>query len=122
MNYLAGFFDGEGSIGVAGTSLQVRVVNSYRPTLERFQRAFGGVVAVHNKGDDKTRLTWEWRVYGDTAAKFLTTVLPMLREKAPQAYLGLHYRSLKAHSAARTHTKNALALLKKTTHYGGHAP
>lgn len=119
--YLAGFFDGEGSIGVAGTSLQVRVVNSYRPTLERFQRAFGGVVAVHNEGDSKTRLTWEWRAYGDTAATFLWAVLPLLSEKAPQAYLGLHFRSLKAHDPGRAHTKQALAMLKKTTHYGGAA-
>lgn len=117
--YLAGFFDGEGSIGIAGTSLQVRVVNSYRPTLERFQRAFGGVVAVHHTGDDKTRLTWEWRVYGDTAAHFLTTILPLLNEKAAQAYLGLHFRTLPAHGAERGHVRDALGLLKKTTHYRG---
>lgn len=115
--YLAGFFDGEGSIGIAGTSLVVRVVNSYRPTLERYQRAFGGVVDVHHKGDDKSRLTWEWRAYGDTAAQFLATILPLLHEKAPQAYLGLHFRTLPSHSTSRDLTRAALSMLKKTTHH-----
>jgi hypothetical protein len=96
-------------------------VNCYRPTLEKFQAAFGGVVAIHNKGDDKSRLTWEWRCYGDTAAAALAALLPLLREKAPQAYLGLHYRTLPKGSS-RGHTRAALGLLKKTTHYqGAHA-
>ena len=118
LSYLAGFFDGEGSVGIAGESLQVRVVNSYRPILERFQETFGGVVAVHNKGDEKSRLTWEWRCYGDTAAAALVALLPLLKEKGPQAYLGLHYRTL-AKGPSRIHTRMALSLLKKTTHYRG---
>lgn len=116
LQYLAGFFDGEGSVGIAGTSLQVRVVNSYRPTLDLFQRTFGGVVAVHHTGDEKTRLTWEWRCYGDTAAQALAALLPLLKEKGPQAYLGLHFRTL-SKGPARMHTQAALSLLKKTTHY-----
>lgn len=104
-------------MGIVGSSLRVCVVNSYRPTLEAFKDAFGGVVDVHHKGDQKSRLTWEWRAYGDTAAQFLATVLPLLREKAPQAYLGLHYRTLAHGTAARAHTRKALALLKKTTHF-----
>lgn len=114
--YLAGFFDGEGSIGIAGSSLQVRVVNTYLPILEKFQDAFGGVIAPHNKGDEKTRLTWEWRCYGDTAAQALGALLPLLNEKAAQAYLGLHYRTLSV-GPSRQHTQQALSLLKKTTHY-----
>lgn len=102
---------------MAGTSLQVRVVNTNLPILEDFQRAFGGVVAIHSTGDDRSRLSWEWRCYGDTAAAALTALLPLLREKAPQAYLGLHFRTLSPHEAARGHTRTALSLLKKTTHY-----
>lgn len=94
----------------------MRVVNTYRPILERFQRTFGGVVDCHHKGDEKTRLTWEWRCYGDTAAGALAALLPLLTEKAPQAYLGLHYRTLPKGSARR-HTRSALSLLKKTSHY-----
>ena len=75
------------------------------------------MVDVHRQGDEKTRLCWVWRVYGDTAAQFLADVLPYLREKAPQAYLGLHFRSTKPGSPARDYTRSALSLLKKTTHY-----
>jgi len=96
----------------------VRVVNSYRPVLELFRQEFGGVVDVHHAGDEKTRLSWEWRCYGDTAASALAALLPLLREKGPQAYLGLHYRTLPK-GPSRAYTQAALGLLKKTTHYRG---
>lgn len=95
----------------------MRVVNTYLPILEKFQEAFGGTIAPHNKGDEKHRLTWEWRCYGDTAAQALTDLLPLLDEKAAQAYLGLHYRTLSAVGPSRRHTHRALSLLKKTTHH-----
>lgn len=123
LQYLAGFFDGEGSIGIVGQSLCIRVVNTYRPILEKFQAAFGGVVDCHRKGDERSRLTWEWRCYGDTAAASLVALLPLLREKAPQAYLGLHFRTLSSsQTAERAWTRAALSLLKKTTHYQGNNP
>jgi hypothetical protein len=95
----------------------VRVVNTYRPILERFQAAWGGSVDMHRRGDDKSRLCWVWRLYGDHAEQFLRDVLPILREKAPQAYLGLHFRTLPPGSSGREYTRNALSLLKKTTHF-----
>lgn len=114
--YLAGFFDGEGSIGTAGGSLCVRITNTYRPTLERFQRAFGGSIDVHNSGDEKTRLSWVWRVYGEKAQAVLVAIEPYLVEKGPQAYLGLHFRELpKGHH--RDRVVEALSLLKRTTHH-----
>lgn len=102
---------------MAGQSLSVRVVNTYRPILDRFQAAWGGAVAVHRRGDSNTRLCWEWRAYGDNAEAFLADILPLLREKAPQAYLGLHFRSLPPGHQGRAHTRDALSLLKKTTHF-----
>lgn len=96
-------------------------MNTNLPVLEDFKRVFGGVVAVHSTGDDRSRLSWEWRCYGDTAAEALVALLPLLREKGPQAYLGLHYRTLGPGTAAREHTKAALSLLKKTTHYRSNA-
>jgi hypothetical protein len=114
--YLAGFFDGEGSIGVAGGSLCVRITNTYRPILERFKTAFGGTIDVHSTGDEKSRLSWVWRCYGTNAENALIAMEPMLVEKGPQAYLGLHFRELpKGH--ARTRVVEALGLLKKTTHH-----
>lgn len=103
-------------MGVAGGSLCVRVVNSYRPVLDQFQATFGGSVDVHNKGDEKSRLTWVWRCYGDTAAAALAALLPLLREKGAQAYLGLHFRELPK-GAARGRVVEALGLLKRTTHH-----
>lgn len=114
--YLAGFFDGEGSVGITGGSLCVRVVNSYRPVLERFQRTFGGSIGVHRAGDAKSRLTWVWRIYGADAESALRHLLPHLHEKRAQAYLGVHSRSLPK-GFERSCVDEALSLLKKVTHY-----
>ncbi len=114
--YLAGFFDGEGSIGTAGGSLCVRITNTYKPTLERYQAAFGGSIDVHNTGDEKTRLSWVWRTYGAKAQAVLEAIEPFLVEKGPQAYLGIHFRELPKGNA-RKRVQEALGLLKRTTHH-----
>lgn len=114
--YLAGFFDGEGSIGVSGGSLSVRVVNSYKPTLDRFQATFGGSVGMHSAGDEKSRMTWVWRAYGDTGEAALRALFPHLVEKRAQAYMGLHFRELPP-GDCRECVKEVLGLLKKTTHF-----
>lgn len=116
LSYLAGFFDGEGSIGIAGGSLCARVVNTNYPVLERFVHAFGGNIGLHFAGDERSRPRWVWRAYGDTAAAALTALLPLLHEKAPQAYLGLQYRIVKS-PQDRAHITAALSMLKRTSHY-----
>lgn len=114
--YLAGYFDGEGTIGITGGSLCVRVVNTHRPAVDRFAALFGGAVGLHQAGNTATRPQWIWRAYGDTAAAFLTAVLPLLHEKAPQAYLGLQYRLVKSRED-RSHLRTALSMLKRSSHY-----
>lgn len=115
MAYLAGYFDGEGSIGIAGGSLCVRITNTYKPALERFQALFGGAVDIHNQGDEKTRLSWVWRIYGAKAQQVLEQIEPYLAEKGPQAYLGIHFRTLPK-GAQRSRVVEAITLLKRTTH------
>lgn len=94
----------------------MRITNTYRPTLDRFQEAFGGTIDVHHPGDEKSRLTWCWRCYGKTAEAALLQLEPHLVEKGPQAYLGLHFRTLPK-GAARKRVQEALGLLKRTTHH-----
>jgi len=96
----------------------VRVVNSYRPVLERFVACFGGTIGMHRRGDEKARMTWVWRCYGSQAADALNCLLPHLQEKRAQSYLGLHFRRLhKSDKVARECTVEALSLLKKVTHH-----
>jgi hypothetical protein len=114
--YLAGFFDGEGSIGITGGSLCARISNTYRPILERFQKIFGGTISVHSMGDEKSRLSWVWTSYGDTAQTALEILEPYLVEKRTQAFIGLLYRRTPK-GPDRVHLKEALSLLKKTTHH-----
>lgn len=96
----------------------MRVVNSYRPVLERFVAAFGGTIGMHRRGDEKARMTWVWRCYGIHASDALHALLPHLHEKRAQAYLGLHFRDIhKTDKVARECTVEALSLLKKVTHH-----
>ena len=44
--YLAGFFDGEGSIAVnrQGWKIVISITNTYLPILKEFQKRFGGQI------------------------------------------------------------------------------
>lgn len=39
--WAAGFFDGEGNVCANGNGLQIKIPNTYRPSLERFRDAVG---------------------------------------------------------------------------------
>lgn len=88
--YLAGFFDGEGSVGIYGGSLQVRVGGTDRASIERFNVAFGGMVY---EDDNKSPLgkcrIWSWQAYSSTAKNALSVLLPFLALKKPQAFEAL---------------------------------
>ena len=80
--------------------------------------AFGGTIGIHRRGDEKSRTTWVWRLYGKHAEEALHDLLPHLHEKRAQAYLGLHFRSIrKADQVSRSCVIEALSLLKRVTHH-----
>ena len=89
--YIAGFIDGEGSISIYKEKsplryrIEVTVGNTFKPVLEGLFQRFGGRVRPYNTYKPNYRQAWYWGVSGETAYKFLTTILPYLREKAVQA-------------------------------------
>lgn len=102
--YMAGFFDGEGSIGLylnQGSSdpryksghkspswiRSVSVVNTYMPILLLFKQFFGGRINRIVK-DPKYKPCYQWQVSNKPQVlKVLTTLLPYLQEKRSQAEL-----------------------------------
>jgi len=95
--YLAGFFDGDGSIHLVsnasrstrGYSLQVSVTQKGKAILERFQEAFGG--GIYPTGRSKS--FWKWQLGARKACDFLIEVFPYLYLKRKQAILAFEFQN-----------------------------
>jgi hypothetical protein len=74
--YLAGFFDGEGSVSMAlqgGKYLRIEVSCSQNTAtvLWMFVRGFRGNIYEGNR-------CYQWKIYGNEATKFLRSIIPYL--------------------------------------------
>lgn len=92
----AGFFDGEGCIGIHSNTRSVRltvmVAQVDRRPLDEMARLFGGkVYGPYSNGPGRAAYC-QWARHGKGAAEFLKIVAPHLRSKAEQAALGLEYQ------------------------------
>ena len=95
--YMAGFFDGEGSIGVYtngkrnGRTLRVQVTQTITESssklLDEAQSRWGGSLCTFNKRERRAAFIWQLTASG--GYKFLKDVRPWLRLKAKEADLVL---------------------------------
>lgn len=106
--YIAGFFDGEGSIGLYrgidhrkrrmkehkkvrySFGLIVTIVNTHLKILEVIKQKFGGNIRKHLL-TSKGKICWEWRKHGKSAIPFLKALQPYVVVKKEQVVLGLEY-------------------------------
>ena len=109
MAWMAGLFDGEGTIRIqyeprtehGNGSLEVRISITDRQLLEPFQRAWGGKVrkaGVRPEAEERGwKQPWIWTVYARPAADFLGALYPYFRStrSISRTELGLKYQSLK---------------------------
>lgn len=88
--YMAGFFDGEGSLGFwlqgrGNRRFSMSMGNSNLAILQMFQQRFGGSVCEkHPKYASnklQKRMMWQWRIWGDPAWDAYYAMRPFLREK-----------------------------------------
>lgn len=84
--WVAGYIDAEGSMRHHGTVV-VTVSNCHLPTLRELCRAFGGSIRHHGAASGNRRPCFQWAVTGPRARALLTSILPYLHEKRPQAAL-----------------------------------
>ncbi len=122
--YLAGLFDGEGSVSVnmysqkpnyAG-SLKVGISMTTPEPLRLCQRIFGGKVRL-----EKYRNHWKpcsrWRLHGDRAETFLRAVEPYLIVKKDKAALALSFRALgRGYSAKKRELAELISPHRNTNH------
>jgi hypothetical protein len=102
--YIAGFFDGEGSITIhhnAGKSprglspnhtLQVSVANTDPRVIVWLRDCFGGRTVMRPSKVAKWRHVLQWIVRSNAAAEFLKAILPFLRMKREQAEIAIIFQ------------------------------
>jgi len=103
--YLAGLFDGEGTIGMYPAKgrvprLTIRFVNLHAGSVRMFQRAWGGHVWLRPAAPP-CRAAWSWLVADRRAKGALFDLLPYLTIKNREAVVAL--------SVPSTHTGIALS-------------
>ena len=114
--YWAGFFDGEGCIGLycgkSGWNHKITLSQKRIEPLKDLERLFGGRAHL------RTDKAHQWDICGSQAAAFLTAVLPFLRNKARQARLYLVSRALTGRRSAirRKARLMIMDLIKKDKH------
>lgn len=125
MAYMAGIFDGEGSISIGrhkkrenwnpSYCLKVTIVmcNPYIPNL--FRMAFGGAIACYQPRIDRKLPTWHWYLSSKKAAFFLETLGPYLRLKRDEARLAIAFQKNKRYihtSRGKAYTAAQVAVLE----------
>ena len=92
--YMAGLFDGEGTIAVykgsGGYHLSIRVSVIYFPVLELFRDTFGGKIG-NAKVYGNRRRQYAWSLSSTNAYKFVSAIQPYAREKKEQIDLAIAY-------------------------------
>ena len=95
--YAAGFFDGEGYVGIVKGkthpkpvyTLETSLNNTSKEILDLFAQTYVGRVCAKPGGINKPLFYWYAR--GQKAVSFLQQVEPLLVDKKVQAWLGLEY-------------------------------
>ena len=103
--YMAGFFDGEGSIGFMTMGrrrktfrLRVQVISTNEWAVQFLRFSSGGSVGV-DRHTLFQRMRWKtayrWGVYDNKAYSFLKQIYPYLKLKKPQAELAFLFQEHK---------------------------
>lgn len=101
IEYLAGFFDGEGCLYAQKESdrsipsFQIRVSTTREEEPEYFHNRWGGSYYTHDPTAESHSKSWHWQATGETARIAVEQLLPYLRGKEKQAKVFLEAMSYK---------------------------
>ena len=96
--YIAGFFDGEGSIGFYGKRLSLRACITQARTPEsdrlfrRLQSRYGGSIYYAKRYKPSHRPSMMWSVFANVAVRFLGDIVDSLVLKKNQALLAMRWQ------------------------------
>jgi hypothetical protein len=104
--YLAGLFDGEGTVSVTWylykplkryyARIRVRIGMCHKETIQRVKDVVGQGTVYHRKPDDNRMTINVWTIADRQAGKFLDDIIPFLVTKKEQAKVALDYINLVA--------------------------
>ena len=100
--YLAGLFDGEGSVNIFKQPnkkeritprhfLEIGIINTHKGVLQWVLETFGGRFGLEQDPARHHR-TWRWRASSSEACDVLLAILPYLRVKKEQAELAIDFQ------------------------------
>jgi len=125
LNYLAGFFDGDGSISIKRQNhpqstrgvcytLQVAVTNTNKEIVEHFKKVWkAGHIQTKTPLKQTHKTAYVWRVTGRTAKMVLEPLLPFLRVRKEQAVLALEFQTYKNYSQSESNFEKQLEIRNK---------
>ena len=105
--YLAGIFDGEGSVyiwtrrnrGYRDYGIRLYVVNTNRTLIDWLQATFGGL--VYSRQSAKWKERHEWLIDRKNADSLMSAMLPYMIIKRPQMEVAIRFRETFQVRAAR---------------------
>jgi hypothetical protein len=113
MQYLAGFFDGEGCISLGRRSdkdqifLSIRVTNTKLSPLKLFLKEFGGKIFRRNPKTSRSKYSYFWKCYHPQQERFITKVLiPYSIIKKEQGIIALDFLKLRGTRFSKNLTKS----------------
>ena len=101
LNYIAGFFDGEGCAGICkqkkksgytSNAIYASVANSEVKVLNWLQQHFGGSVTVSKGPKPNHKDKCAWVIWSSLAGKFLYMIQPYLRMKDERVEVVLEFQ------------------------------
>jgi hypothetical protein len=118
LTYFAGFFDGEGYIGIAQRKgkispryqLDIGITSTNLWILQELKFKFGGSICKQGKTTLTRHQAWAWRLFSNQACAFLKMILPSLRLKRNQAELAIKFQSNKKNTYWQRLTKEQLVI------------
>jgi len=123
LEYMAGFFDGEGCIKISREKnhsrftyrLRIGIGQKDRSILIRIKQAYGGiVVACYDKRYNKTY--YEWDTSAQRAFQILKQIYPYLQLKKLQAKLAIEFQEI-VHNYRKNSRPTEIERIEKFSYY-----
>lgn len=115
--YAAGFFDGEGSVGIGIVpGLRVTVAQTQTAPLIFMQELFGGSIKELHRpisGKAHWKRCWHWSLAAWNASDFLVRILPALKVKYVEAAMGILFQDTRILTINGTPVSRKVAELRQ---------
>ncbi len=121
LQYIAGFFDGEGGIyvtqkidkrfgkGILVRNTRCQIANTHKGVLMKIQKMYGGTIRLKNH---RRGFTWEIASQKDIL-KFLQDIEPYLIVKKRQVKLAIQYLKFRLSHQHKKYTNEEIKLVEK---------